>query len=194
MLFFSLLSKNLPSPPLKIISLRALKNPTPNVPGNRQDLDWKFIIIAEIPHGGRFVKALYKASVRIYLYLVSDIGDQCRQSGRVASRSPTLLWLKLLVSRADAKSLRIVYFFMRLGVFGWDFKCLLICLNCEAIWKRKNQRPPAKVAPASSRGHPHTPSSAGGRWFELWALEHRNGCECLIWLDTETYRPYLNLI
>jgi len=27
----------------------------------------------------------------------------------------------------------------------------------------KNQRPPAEVAPAPSRGHPHTPSSAGGR-------------------------------
>jgi hypothetical protein len=27
----------------------------------------------------------------------------------------------------------------------------------------KNQRPPAELAPASSRGHPHTPSSAGGR-------------------------------
>ena len=26
-----------------------------------------------------------------------------------------------------------------------------------------NQRPPAEVAPAPSRGHPHTPSSAGGR-------------------------------
>ena len=27
----------------------------------------------------------------------------------------------------------------------------------------KNQRPPAEVAPAPSRGHPHTPSSTGGR-------------------------------
>ena len=27
----------------------------------------------------------------------------------------------------------------------------------------KNQRPPAEVVPAPSRGHPHTPSSAGGR-------------------------------
>jgi hypothetical protein len=27
----------------------------------------------------------------------------------------------------------------------------------------KNQRPPAEVAPANSRGHPHTPNSAGGR-------------------------------
>ena len=26
-----------------------------------------------------------------------------------------------------------------------------------------NQRPPAEVAPTPSRGHPHTPSSAGGR-------------------------------
>ena len=31
----------------------------------------------------------------------------------------------------------------------------------------KNQRPPAEVAPAPTRGHPHTPSSAGGRWFLL---------------------------
>jgi hypothetical protein len=27
----------------------------------------------------------------------------------------------------------------------------------------KNQRPSAEVAPAPARGHPHTPSSAGGR-------------------------------
>ena len=27
----------------------------------------------------------------------------------------------------------------------------------------KNQRPPAEMASAPSRGHPHTPSSAGGR-------------------------------
>ncbi len=27
----------------------------------------------------------------------------------------------------------------------------------------KNQRPPAEVAPAPSKGHPHTSSSAGGR-------------------------------
>jgi hypothetical protein len=27
----------------------------------------------------------------------------------------------------------------------------------------KNQRPPAEVAPVPSIGHPHTPSSAGGR-------------------------------
>ena len=26
-----------------------------------------------------------------------------------------------------------------------------------------NQRPPAEVAPSPSRGHPHTPGSAGGR-------------------------------
>jgi len=33
----------------------------------------------------------------------------------------------------------------------------------QRLKKFKNQRPPAEVAPASSRGHPHTPSSAGGR-------------------------------
>ena len=27
----------------------------------------------------------------------------------------------------------------------------------------KNQRPPAEIAAAPSRGHPYTPSSAGGR-------------------------------
>jgi hypothetical protein len=33
----------------------------------------------------------------------------------------------------------------------------------ELSIKAKNQRPPAEVAWAPSRGHPHTPSSAGGR-------------------------------
>jgi len=33
----------------------------------------------------------------------------------------------------------------------------------QRLKKFKNQRPPAEVAPAPSRGHPHTPSSAGGR-------------------------------
>ena len=32
-----------------------------------------------------------------------------------------------------------------------------------------NQRPPAEVAPAPSRGLPHTRSSAGGRWFQIYA-------------------------
>jgi len=40
--------------------------------------------------------------------------------------------------------------------------------------------PPAEVAPAPFRGHPHTPSSAGGRWFSndftgmRWIVHNHN--------------------
>jgi len=36
---------------------------------------------------------------------------------------------------------------------------------CHFGVKFKNQRPPAEVAPAPSRGHPHSPSFAGSRWL-----------------------------
>ena len=47
--------------------------------------------------------------------------------------------------------------------------CLMECWRNGVLGKRKptlflcNQRPPAEVVTAPSRGHPHTPSSAGGR-------------------------------
>ena len=42
-------------------------------------------------------------------------------------------------------------------------KPILRGAELEFIICIKNQRPPAEVTPAPSRGRPHTPSSAGGR-------------------------------